>query len=221
MPDYTKCRQIFEAYLKSVGKNRKSKLEFTMTTKEKENLNNADDSEDDVSKENESVREEKSEIKNKRSRKAKMEDNEDKDGDDSTVVKNNRRNKRKSTEPAVVVKLKKTKLNPKGTPPAKKNHINTATQTSIEKDKKNLRQVSFDSPICEVMGQNGKRSVNSSGDIFDDSFVLEDKKIKKKRKLLSSQETVVKRVVTKKTTERKGKSWKDAPTVVNGRSPPC
>ncbi|KAJ0174419.1 hypothetical protein K1T71_009527 [Dendrolimus kikuchii] len=291
VPDYTKCRQIFETYLKSHGKNRKSKLEFStkstqkkrdidnvndsenevskenkivkeknnevkkkrsrkpkiqedseetdedtesvdsqvekrneLTTKRRHNkrdINNINDSENDVSKENQIVKEKNSEVKKKHSRKPKIqEDNKETDLVDSQVEKGNRRSKRKSSEPAVVVKVKKTRLNPKRTPPAKKNHTNIATQTPVDRDIKNLRQVSFDSPISEVMGQNGESSVNSSGDIFDDSFVVEDKKIKKKRKLLSCEETVVKRVVTKRTTERKGRSRKDAPTLLNGQGTP-
>ncbi|XP_023948162.2 serine/threonine-protein kinase VRK1 [Bicyclus anynana] len=137
-----------------------------------------------------------------------------------------RAKKRKSSEPSVVVKVKKTKMAPKATPPVKQNHVNIATQTSGQKCKRSPRQVSFDSPISEVIGEgsrNGRdKSANSSGDIFDDSFVIEEKKVKPKRKLLSQQEVTVKRVVKKKVTsvKPKAKSWKDSSTIVNGRSPP-
>ncbi|XP_039756567.1 serine/threonine-protein kinase VRK1 [Pararge aegeria] len=137
-----------------------------------------------------------------------------------------RASKRKSSEPTVLVKVKKTKMAPKATPPVKKNHANTATQTSAEKLKRSPRQVSFDSPISEIIGEetkNGKnKSANSSADIFEDSFVIEDKKVKPKRKLLSKQEVTVKRVVSKKVTtaKAKAKSWKDSSAIINGRSPP-
>lgn len=158
-------------------------------------------------------------------------DENDEPSDDETAVKNK---KRKSAEPAALTRVKKIKVTPKATPPAKKNHANIATQTSIEKrrsprsathvDKVDKRQVSFDSPICEIIGDkkaSRNNSVNSSGDIFDDTFVIEEKKVKPKKKLLSDEEFTVKRVVRKKTTvvkPQKGKSWKDCPTIVNGRS---
>lgn len=256
VPDYVKCRHIFETYLKSVGKTRKSKLEFSAKKTLKKNNSDseevlakvvspvkkvrarkakqplADDSDvdsvdssvkkvnggksdipskklqsDDSDSDYKEVTKENSKVKKKQVKvKAKVVN----DSDEDTIVTSKKvtiRNKRKSLEPVVVIKVKKAKLNPKATPPAKKNHANISTQTSVEKSKKDPRQVSFDSPISEVIGQNkSARSVNSSGDIFDDSFVIEEKKVKKKRKLLSSEEVVVKRVVKKRTMDKKGKT---------------
>lgn len=252
-PDYTKCRQLFENYLKSEGKTRNSKLEFSPGKKGKQSKTAkivAEDSDVDEVEEKEAKGKGKKPngviAKAKRARKPKViesspesdncenEEPESEDGTEKEEVKKKVRkpknNKRKSTEPSVVVKVKKTKLAPKATPPAKKNHANIATQTSIiiEKRKRSPRQVSFDSPVCEIIGNKKQNiskesdSINTSGDIFDDSFTIEEKKVKKKRKLLSNQEIIVKRVVKKKvtTTQPKSKSWKDTPTIMNGRSPP-
>lgn len=130
--------------------------------------------------------------------------------------------KRKSSEPATITAAKKTKLMPKATPPAKRNHANIATQTSTDRRRSarrqlDKRQVSFESPVCEVItDKKPKNNSNSSPDIFEDSF--EQKK--PKRKLLAVQEFKMKKVVSKKTTvvkPTKGNSWKDCPTIMNGR----
>ncbi|KAJ2940374.1 hypothetical protein O0L34_g51 [Tuta absoluta] len=239
-PDYNKCRTLFENYLKSEGKSRTSKLEFSTTKASKSPSRNAksptkavkskatikDSSTNGDSPANTDVPKVK---KARKPKKTSINDTDDENQEpDEKVVK--RKVKRKSTEPSVVVKVKKTKLAPKATPPVKKNHANIATQTSIERPKRSPRQVSFDSPVAAIIGEekmpkrSKDRSVNSSGDIFDDSFVIEEKKIRPKKRLLSDEEVTVKRVVKKKVTEMKPKkatkSWKDSPTVVNGRSPP-
>lgn len=282
IPDYTKCRQFFESYLKSEGKSKTSKLEFTASKKPKAkaavqiNDDSDSDSESTRSPRKKSAKENSEAPKTKRGRKAvakvhipdsdnsdsehtskspakrpkengevskpkrgrkvvkessESENGENEEPEDSIEevrVAIQRKNKRKSTEPAMVVKVKKTKMAPKATPPVKKNHANIGTQTSVEKRRRSPRQVSFDSPICEVIGDKKplklskeNDSANSSGDIFEDSFVIEEKKVKPRRKLLSDEEVVVKRVVKKKVTvTSKAKSWKDSPAVVNGRSPP-
>ncbi|XP_004927474.1 nucleosomal histone kinase 1 [Bombyx mori] len=202
IPDYAKCRQLFETYLKKEGKTKTSKLEFTPKKKPK---TRTQDSEDDSLKENK--------VTKRRGKLTKVTTDTVADGPEK--ITNIRQTKRKSTEPALVVKVKKTRLAPKATPPTKKNHANIATQTSVEKAKG--RQVSFDSPISEVIGE--KSSVNSSGDIFDDSFVIEERKVKRPRKVVTDEHVTIKKVVRKRVV-KKGRSWKDAPTVVNGRSPP-
>lgn len=287
-PDYTKCRQLFEGYLKTEGKNRNSKLDFsghkkktgkTAAAKVNDELDNADeevgkkkkqngdakvvkrgrkpkvreisieesDHDDNTTDEGSDYDDGSAKKKRKQNgetakvvrkgRKPKtkeispeIDDSENQEPEESVeenVAKKNK--KRKSLEPALVVNVKKTKMAPKATPPAKKNHANIATQTSTGKRKRSPRQVSFDSPICEIIGDKrplkiskDNESVNSSGDIFDDSFTIEEKKVKPKKKLLSDEEVVVKRVVKKKvtTTKPKARSYKDIPTIVNGRSPP-
>lgn len=223
--DYTKCRQMFETYLKKEGKTKTSKLEFTPSKKKKSSKLDAGDQESD---EEETVAPKKrapkqnGELKTKRTRKVpKADDTENTEPDTDNT---NKTKKRKSLEPSYVLKVKKTKIAPKATPPAKRNHANIATQTSGSRAKRSPRQVTFDSPICEVIGEKALKtnSINSSGDMFDDSFTIEEKKIKPKRKLLSDEEVTVKRVVRKKVTtvKPKAKSWKDSPAVVNGRSPP-
>ncbi|XP_059054688.1 serine/threonine-protein kinase VRK1 [Achroia grisella] len=250
IPDYTKCRAFFESYLKSEGKTKTSKLNFSPVKKGKQSRTGKTvvaDSDADEGDEEEPIANDKKlngVTKTKRGgRKPKVVssspevencENEEPDSEDDTkkkklkpTVRKPKIVKRKSIEPSVVVKVKKTKLAPKATPPVKKNHVNIATQTSVEKRRKSPRQVSFDSPICEIIGNkkqnisNGS-DINSSGDIFDDSFTIEEKKVKPRRKLLSNEEIIIKRVVKKKvtTTVPKTKSWKDAPTVMNGRSPP-
>ncbi|XP_028171803.1 serine/threonine-protein kinase VRK1-like [Ostrinia furnacalis] len=280
VPDYTKCRQLFEGYLKSEGKNRSSKLDFSPNKKGKTNKKLLDDedatdsdvgkkkkangvapkvvkrgrkpkakeiskdteSDEDASEDADSAEEEVVPKKGKqngsspkvvrRGRKPKakesspeIENEEPNESTDAKVVSK----KRKSLEPVLLVKMKKAKLAPKATPPAKKNHANIATQTSGGKCRRSPRQVSFDSPICEIIGEKkplkiskDDESVNSSGDIFDDSFTIEEKRIKPKKRLLSDEEVVVKRVVKKKVTtvKPKGRSYKDYPTIINGRSPP-
>lgn len=294
-PDYTKCRQLFEAYLKSEGKTRSSKLDFSPSKKAKTNKKTADDEDDtdgDVGKKRKANGAAPKVVKRGRKPKAKEinqniesdeeaddcidEKNandktpEDEESDDEVLSKKSKQNeyspevvkrgrkpkakkvspekengenekpddsteekvvrkKRKSLEPALLVKVKKTKLAPKATPPAKKNHVNTATQTSGGRRRQSPRQVSFDSPICKIIGEKkplnmskDNESVNSSGDIFDDSFTIEEKRVKPKKRLLSDEEVVVKRVVKKKVTtvKPKARSYKDCPTIVNGRSPP-
>ncbi|CAG4982121.1 unnamed protein product [Colias eurytheme] len=221
--DYTKCRQLFEGYLKKEGKTKTSKLEFTASIKKKGNKLQSGDQESDEEQvvPKKRVPKQNGEIKPKRTKKAqKLDDTENTEPDKNTSITK----KRKSLEPSYVVKVKKIKIAPKATPPVKKNHANIATQTSGNRSKRSPRQVTFDSPICEVIGEKTLKnnSVNSSGDIFDDSFTIEEKKVRPKRRLLSDKEVTVKRVVKKKVTtvKPKGKSWKDSPAVVNGRSPP-
>ncbi|XP_045488850.1 nucleosomal histone kinase 1 [Pieris rapae] len=223
--DYTKCRQMFESYLKTEGKTKSSKLEFTSSKKQKAATKN--DASDEIASEGKEDSDDTHDgckpkrrttkhngIVKTRSRK-KKDENTEPDKNKSIILK------RKSLEPSFVVKVKRTRMAPKATPPAKQNHTNMATQTSEEKSKKNLRQVSFDSPICAVIGDN---KADSSGDIFDDSFTIENKKVKPKpkRRLLSDEEVTVKRVVRRKVTsaKAKGRSWRDTAAVLNGRSPP-
>ncbi|XP_050677183.1 serine/threonine-protein kinase VRK1 [Leptidea sinapis] len=224
--DYAKCRQIFESYLKSQGKTRGAKLEFKVDKNQKQkqtDLVNQSDEVDDKSPDKKQLINQNGEVKSKRTKKV----NKGHDTENMTPEKNGRAirsTKRKSLEPTKVVKVKKAKIAPKATPPVKLNHANIATQTSNQLTRRSPRQVTFDSPICEVIGDKkitSKTSGNSSGDIFDDSFIEQEKKVKPKRKLLSNVETTVKRVVKRKVTvQGKGKSWKDTPSVVNGRSPP-
>ncbi|XP_045537179.1 serine/threonine-protein kinase VRK1 [Papilio machaon] len=239
--NYTKCRQILENYLKSEGKTKTSKLEFKNTKKRKGKNDTTEDTDEVDGEEIEEV--EKKETKRKKvvkkvaSRTRKVEkpvESETEDCENEEPVEKPRAKrtlkkpvKRKSLEPSLVIKVKKTKMTPKATPPAKRNHANMATQTSTERPKRSPRQVSFDSPICEIIGSNkpfsaakDNKSADSSGDIFDDSFTLEGKKTKPKKRLCSDEEISVTRVVKKKLTVRKGRSWKDTPAVLNGRSPP-
>ena len=243
VPDYKKCRKLFEDYLKTEGVTKNSTLDFSpknsksprkakSPSKARTNRVLAEDSDASDGEDDEplKVTKQNGEAPKKRGRKPKVADvdTENKVPEKEKAIKKNV--KRKSSEPAVLVKVKKTKLNPVATPPAKVNHTNTATQTSIEKLRysprlNSSRHVSFDSPISEIVGENHKdsRSINSSGDIFDDSFTIKEVKVKKpRRKLLSNEEVVVKRVVRKKVTavKKPTRSWKDSPTVVNGRSPP-
>lgn len=236
VPDYKKCRKLFEDYLKTVGKTRNSTLDFSPQKTKSPSKGRTkvivEDSDASAGEAEEPVKviKENGEAPKKRGRKPKVAevDTENKVPAKEKLTK--KIVKRKSSEPAVLVKVKKTKLNPVATPPAKDNHTNIATQTSIEKLRysprlNSSRHVSFDSPISEIVGDNHKdsRSLNSSGDIFDDSFTIKEVKVKKpKRKLLSNEEVIVKRVVKKKVTavKKPGRSWKDTPTVVNGRSPP-
>ncbi|KAJ8715317.1 hypothetical protein PYW08_005298 [Mythimna loreyi] len=244
VPDYKKCRKLFEDYLKTEGKTRNSTLDFSprkakspskakSPAKPRSRVIAEDsDATDEESEEPLKVTKQNGEPAKKRGRKPKVEDldTENEVPEKEKVKVTKKIVKRKSSEPAVLVKVKKTKLNPVATPPAKDNHSNIATQTSIEKLRysprlNSSRHVSFDSPISEIVGENHKdsRSINSSGDIFDDSFTIKEVKVKKpKRKLLSNEEVIVKRVVRKKVTavKKPGRSWKDTPTVVNGRSPP-
>ncbi|CAK1555499.1 unnamed protein product [Leptosia nina] len=226
--DHTKCRQLFESYLKLQGKTKSSKLEFSATKKRK--TKKGDDGTDpngDEVEQNGDVPSKKvknGELKSKRGRKAKNDNSENTEPEkNKSILK-----KRKSLEPSYVVKVKKAKMAPKRTPPAKRNHANTSTQTSADKYQSVQRQVSFDSPICEVIGENTLKNsrnnaANTSADMFDESFTIEDKK-KPKKRLLSNEEVTMKRVTRRKVTtvgvKPKGKSWKDSPAVVNGRSPP-
>lgn len=242
-PDYAKCRKIFEDYLKSQGVKKTSKLEFSATkkTSSKAKANRSIEGDEAVSDE-EPIKPQKQngEAPKKRGRKPKVipqvhtehdptpemdDENKEPEPRKETVKKG----KRKSSEPAVLVKVKKTKLNPHATPPAKKNHTNIATQTSTEKLRhsprimNSSRHVSFDSPVSEIIGnKKNSESVNSSGDIFDDSFTIKEVKVKPKRKLLSMKDEVVTitKVVKKKVADVKKKSGKDSATIVNGRSPP-
>ncbi|OWR43906.1 ballchen, partial [Danaus plexippus plexippus] len=222
--DYTKCRQMFENYLKSEGVAKSKKMDFAGNKKRKtkkiedssEHLD-PDDNTEQVLKKN--TARQNGEVRAvRRGRKVQQvpeEDGENKEPADSVVKQTSRAKKRNSIEPSVVVKLRKTRMAPKA-----------KTQTSVEKNKRSPRQVSFDSPISEVIGEkNMKRkndSMNSSGDIFDDSFVIEEKKARPRRKLISDEEVIVKRVVRKKVTSvtHKTRSWRDSPAVMNGRSPP-
>lgn len=246
-PDYTKCCQLFENYLKSEGKSRNSKLEFTSTKKGKatkaKTVVEASESEEETAKpktDKKRTQKENGDTKkvarNRRPAKVLVEDSGSESENHENEIPNGsveskrkvvrktktvRSTKRKSVEPLLAAK--KVKLTPKPTPPVKKNYANTATQTSGQKTRKSPRQVSFDSPICEVIGDKkaskvSKDSVNSSGDIFEDSFEI----AKPKRKLISDEEVIVKKVVRKKTTtvKPKARSWRDVSTVVNGRSPP-
>ncbi|CAG9564435.1 unnamed protein product [Danaus chrysippus] len=221
--DYTKCRQMFENYLKSEGVTKSKKMDFTANKKRKAKKTedssehvDTDDNTEQVLKKN---MKQNGEVKVvRRGRKVKQvteEDGENKEPADTGIKHTARAKKRNSIEPSVVVKLRRTRMAPKA-----------KTQASVDKNKRSPRQVSFDSPISEVIGEkNLKRksdSMNSSGDIFDDSFVIEEKKVRPRRKLLSDEEVVVKRVVRKKVTtvSHKTRSWRDSPAVVNGRSPP-
>ncbi|XP_048479489.1 nucleosomal histone kinase 1 isoform X1 [Plutella xylostella] len=278
VPDYTKCVQILEGYLKKHGKTRNSKLEFTPTKKTvaKGRAKKLPESEEEDVEETVSKRKPKENgVKTSPRKKAKTKEPDSKEEDDTEskaktkengtekprrgrtpkilvqdtdsetencenetpngsaqtkakVVRKKKSAKRKSSEPALLVNVKKTKLTPRATPPVRKGLVNTATQTSGSRTRKSPRQVSFDSPICAIIGE-GKASklskdseVNSSGDIFDDSFEIQEKKVKPRRKLLSDEEVTVKRVVKKKVTtlKPKAKSWRDTPAVLNGRSPP-
>lgn len=238
VPDYTKCRTLFENYLKTEGKTRNSKLEFKAGKKGKVKVSAGTKATEDTQDSTDGPSKKMAQNgvpKARRGRKPVLKDqsiNSDNCENETpeNSIQKTKGNKRKSSEPSLVVKIKKTKLTPKATPPVKKKYANTATQTSLEKIRRSPRKVSFDSPICEIIGEKkppkrtkdtSQESVNSSGDIFEDSFVIEEKKVKPKRKLLSAEEVTVKRVVKKKlTTKPKTKSWKDLPTVVNGRSPP-
>ncbi|XP_041981875.1 serine/threonine-protein kinase VRK1 [Aricia agestis] len=222
--DHQNCRQLFESYLKSQGvKN--NKLDFSPKKKLSKGDTATEDSADETDEAEKKVPRKRAVngVKTKRTRKAVVYDNCENEEPSDNEVKDTK--KRKSLEPSVVVKVKRTKMAPKATPPAKKNHTNIATQTSVEK-KRSPRQVSFDSPICEIIGEKkteknkSNGSINSSKDIFEDS-ISPEKKTKPRRKLLSEQEVTVKRVTKKKlTTVKKGKSWKDTPAIANGRSPP-
>lgn len=233
VPDYNKCRKLFEGYLKTVGKTRNSPMEFVPNnskspSKAKTIVEDSAES-DEETEEPVKVHKQNGDVPKKRGRKPKVNKEVDTENKIPQSEKESKKKaKRKSSEPAVLVKIKKTRLNPEATPPAKDNHTNIATQTSVEKLRhspriNSSRHVSFDSPISEIVGDKRKdgESINSSGDIFDDSFTIKEVKVKPKRKLLSDEEVTVKRVVRKKVTAvKKGRSWKDTPTVVNGRSPP-
>ncbi|CAH0588801.1 unnamed protein product [Chrysodeixis includens] len=235
VPDYKKCRKLFEDYLKTEGKTKNGTLDFASNkskspTKKRSNKIVVEDEVDGSDNESEEPVKAKQngDVPKKRGRKPKVNPDIDTENEvPETEKKTNKKAKRKSSEPAVLVKVKKTRLNPVVTPPAKINHNNISTQTSIEKTRHSSRlntsrHVSFDSPISEIVGEKSKDSINSSGDIFDDSFTIKEVKVKPKRKLLSTEEVVVKRVVRKKTgpAVKKGRSWKDTATIVNGRSPP-
>ncbi|XP_063536948.1 serine/threonine-protein kinase VRK1-like [Cydia strobilella] len=228
VPDYVKCRQIFETYLKSQGVTRNSKLAFTPTKKTKTSKTITVDDESDEEPLKKSPKKKTDKVVRRRNPKAKQPSPEENgENEEPKESEKKKKAKRKSSEPSVLVKVKKPKLAPKATPPVKKNHTNIATQTSIEK-RRSPRVVSFDSPISLEMGEKIplKRSKenepkNTSADMFEDSF--EKKKSKRKEKILvSDEEYTEKRVVKKKVTivKPKGRSWKDAPTVMNGRSPP-
>lgn len=236
VPDYKKCRKLFEDFLKNEGKTKNSTLDFasnkSKSPKKRVNKIVVEDVVDGSDKESdEPVKvKQNGDVPKKRGRKPKVNpdlDTENKVPETEKEIK--KKAKRKSSEPAVLVKVKKTRLNPVVTPPARTNHNNISTQTSLEKTRHSSRlnasrHVSFDSPISEIVGEKSKDSVsiNSSGDIFDDSFTIKEVKVKPKRKLLSTEEVIVKRVVRKKVAPavKKGRSWKDSATIVNGRSPP-
>lgn len=224
VPDYAKCRQIFEGYLKSEGVSKNAKLDFSAPKKSRAKKNviiaeSDNESEEDVEEEEEV--EELPKKKKSPARRAKQ------NGEKTTSEKTKRKKvvvKRKSLEPVSVAKTKKTKLIAK-TPPVKKNHVNTATQTSVEKKNSSARSVSFDSPIAEVIGEkrNSKtsNSANSSGDIFEDSFTETGKKSRGRRKLMTVEKEVLQRVVRRKvTTTKSTASWKNSPAIVNGKAPP-
>lgn len=229
--DFAKCRQIFESYLKSEGVTRNSKIVFTPTKKRKliksddkeENGAQDDDEEDDVPVEKVLKKNTKQngQVKAPRRRNQPVsEENCENEEPEDSIEKLPPRKKRKSIEPTVVVKVKKTRMVPKSTPPPKKNFTNIATQTSTEKPKRSPRQVSFDSPICEIIGEKKeikKPSPESSPDVFEDSFVIEEKKVKPKRKLLSTQVVTVKRELRKKDSAKVESAKK---RVVTGHSPP-
>ncbi|XP_075980563.1 serine/threonine-protein kinase VRK1-like [Anticarsia gemmatalis] len=231
VPDYAKCRKLFEDYLKAQGVKRTNKLDFAPPKKTASKTIDNSIEEDDASDEEPIKPQKNGDAPKRRGRKPKVTVEVDTENEEPEPVKETKKKgKRKSSEPAVLVKVKKAKLNPTQTPPAKKNHTNIATQTSTEKPVRQSprnntsRHVSFDSPISEIVG-NGKMSssINSSGDIFDDSFTIKEVKVKPKRKLLSmkDEEVTVKRVVKKKVAGvKKTRSWKDSATIVNGRAPP-
>ncbi|XP_030022580.2 serine/threonine-protein kinase VRK1 [Manduca sexta] len=206
IPDYTKCREIFESYLKSEGKTRQSKIEF-INSKNTKPVKNTD-------KELEPKNSLKKVVVRRRGRLAKAQSPESDNCENeqpADIAETVKTKKRKSTEPHVNVTIKKTKMPPKATPPVKKNHKNTATQTSVEKPK---RRVSFDLPEKD---KDSSQEVNSSVDIFDDSQEIEEKKVKRRRRLLNTKIVTVNRVVRKKTTARNKTS--DTPATANGRSP--
>lgn len=232
VPDYGKCRKMFEDYLKTQGVKRTSKLDFTTVKKvtNKTKVNKPVEDEEVSDEEPIKVQKQNGDVPKKRGRKAKVTSEADIENKVPESKKETKKKaKRKSSEPAVLVNVKKTKINPVATPPAKDNHTNIATQTSVDRTRRSpridsSRHVSFDSPVSQVMdSRNNSQSINSSGDIFDDSFDIKEVKVKPKRKLLSmkDEEYVVKRVVKKKVASvKKVKSWKDSATIVNGRSPP-
>ncbi|XP_060804869.1 serine/threonine-protein kinase VRK1 [Amyelois transitella] len=216
---------------KIVKKGRKPKVVTNEDAKNRDNdeVDDSGKSDDDNDSDYEALssKKQKQNVKVRRGRKPKIVEsspeidnceNEEPDTEDSIDTKKSpgRNNKRRSNEPAVVVRVKKAKLTPKATPPAKKNHANIATQTSTDK-RRSPRQVSFDSPICEIIGEkkpfNAKDngSADSSVDIFEDSFETEQKKVKPRRKLLSQQEVTVKKVVKKTVTSTKPKGKLKSP----------
>lgn len=224
IPDYAKCRQFFETYLKSEGVTRNGKLDFAPVKKAKATKAKPvkEESSDDGSDNTDKPTPKKKSPHAKRTRKvAKKEDCENEEPSDTEPVKKvvtRRLLKRVSTEPVIVTKVKKTRLS-RPTPPAKRNHTNTATQTSTEKVKQSPRTVTFDSPISEIIGQRkGKKDADSSGDIFEDSFVIEKKT---RKRLISDEEVTVEKIVKKRVvTTKPKKSWRNAATIVNGKAPP-
>ncbi|KOB74625.1 putative nucleosomal histone kinase 1 [Operophtera brumata] len=238
-PDFAKCQTLFQNYLKSEGKTKNSKMEFALSKKTKTKRGVVDSAENvaapkvrkgrkpKVKKSDDEKEQSDNDINGKQNGNlpsvvdlAKSDDEEQSSDEEKlSSIK-----KRKSSEPAALIKVKRTKLTPKVTPPTKKNHANIATQTSTERRKSlrtmhvEKRQVSFDSPVCEVIiDKKPKNNSDSSPDIFEDSFVEQKKP---KRKLLSVEKVSVRRVVSKKTTvvkPAKEKSWKDCPTIMNGR----
>ena len=230
--DFAKCRQLLESYLKSEGITKSSKIVFTPTKKRKlaktddkeENGDQAEDDDDDdvpVEKILKKNTKQNGQVKAPRRRNQPVsEENCENEEPEESIEKLRPRKKRKSIEPTVVVKVRKTKMVPKSTPPPKKNFTTIATQTSTEKPKRSPRQVSFDSPICEIIGEKKdlkKPTPESSPDVFEDSFEIEEKKVKPKRKLLSTQEVTVKRELRKKDSVKVISPREKK--VVNGRSP--
>lgn len=239
-PNYDKCRQIFESYLKKQGKTVSSKLEFSPTKKKvtkpsKHDINSDNEEIEEIVEETEkpsrkrkSPQSKKTSVQKPTKKRIKIEEessiddtNEDYENEEPKANAAEKAIKKiiseKKTPITVVSKIKKTRTSPRVTPPAKMNHANIATQTSIEKLKRNNpRTVSFDSPIAEIIPDNDSLkndTVNSSGDIIEDSFNSTERKVKPKKKLISEKDETIERVVKKKVVAVKRKG-----AAVNGAS---
>lgn len=213
VPDYNKCKQFLEAGIKSCGKPTNCNFDFKGGQLSKNTLN-VPDSESEEDDESEL---ERSPVKAKKKRltpKSKVLKRK------SSGAPNDENAKVKKKVGRVIKKIR--------TPKLKKNTNTIATQTSLEKSKRLSVRSSgdADTSITEsVISRRTRRNyceISDSGSDFIE--VTPERPTRKRRSELEScadeEITVHKTVKTKGVPLKIKSSYKNFPTIVNGRKPP-
>lgn len=224
VPDYNKCRQLFEGGLKTLGYSNTCVLDFTPTKpKSPKRKSHAADIEDDNDSDSENILAPKKRVTKRRSIKGKRA---------STSPT-------KDSVPKVLKKNLKVEPEVKSTPD-KKLTTTIATQTSLERPKLTPRKVkkepddSFSADIIQRPKRNGVSnkfldSSQSSVDVIDNSFTdtppprsaIKRKHTKRLEvEYASDEEVTIHTTIKKKGTPVKtaARSWRNSPAIVNGKT---